>query len=305
MPTRSLVKQVSDAFDSIFKPGTSRHAAKLAGTADQTIFSYRTLSTYKARAIAAVRWIKHERYQGELRELRAITHDDWIAYIRDGEERKLAGGSLRASIAGLHKLEAGMRQRGWWRDDAAFVPSIRTSVPRSTPRLGFSQSHATAIVANLVGEVQMAARLALSSGLRINELARLRVEDIDFANQTILVRSSNAKGGRQRLVTRLLNPEVLAAIPRDRNYVFSNPGGFARVAQRQVAAARDAAGVGAGTGLGMHAFRATYAERFLRRALADGLSESAARTALTAQLGHTRIDVTYRYCPRLTTTRPS
>jgi len=301
MPTRSLVKQVSDAFDSIFKPGTSRHEAKLAGTADQTIFSYRTLSTYKARAIAAVRWIKQERYGGELRELRAITHDDWIAYVRDGEDRKLAGGSIRATIAGLHKLEAGMRQRGWWRDEAAFVPQISTSIPRSTPRLGFSEAHAQAIISQLNGEVQLAARLAISAGLRLNELARLRVEDIDFENKTIKIVRSNAKGGRQRVVTRLLDPDVLADVPRDRNYVFTNPGNVARVAQRQVATARDAVGVGAGTGLGMHAFRATYAERFLRRAMTtDDLTEAAARRALTLQLGHTRVDVTYRYCPKIT-----
>jgi integrase len=301
MPTRSLVKQVSDAFDSIFKPGTSRHEAKLQGTAGQVIFSYQTLKTYKARAIAAVRWIRDNRYAGQLRELRVITHDDWIAYIRDGENRKLAGGSLRATIAGLHKLEAGMRQRGWWRNEAAFVPQIGTSVPRSQPRLGFSQAHAAAIVANLTGEVELAAQLALSSGLRINELARLRVEDIDFENKTIKIVGSNAKGGRQRIVTRLLDPTVLASIPRDRNYVFTNPGNFARVAQRQVAAARDAAGISAGTGLGMHAFRATYAEQFLRRAITtDGLSEAAARRALTLQLGHSRVEVTYRYCPKIT-----
>lgn len=301
MPTRSLVKQVSDAFDSIFKPGTSRHQAKLDGTAAGVIFSYQSLRTYKARVIAAVRWIKQERYAGHLPELRTITHADWIAYIRDGEDRKLAGGSLRATIAGLHKLEAGMRQRGWWRNEAAFVPPITTTTPRSTPRLGFSLTHAHAITDQLTGEVQLAVRLALSSGLRINEIARLRVEDINFANHTILVRGSNAKGGRERLVTRLLDPTVLAAIPRDRNYVFTNPGGFARVAQRQVAAARDALGIAAGTGLGMHAFRGTYAEQFLRRAITtDGLPEAAARKALTLQLGHSRIDVTYRYCPKIT-----
>lgn len=301
MPTRSLVKQVSDAFDGIFKPGTSRHEAKLDGTAAGAIFSYQSLRTYKARVIAAVRWIKQERYAGRLHELRAITHTDWTAYIEACEDRKLAGGSLRATIAGLHKLEAGMRQRGWWRDKAAFVPQLSTSTPRSTPRLGFSQAHAQAIIGQLTGEVQLAAQLAFSSGLRINELARLRVEDIDFENKTIKITRSNAKGGRERLVTRLLDPSVLAAIPRDRNYIFTNPSGFARVAQRQVAQARDHLGIGAGTGLGMHAFRATYAEQFLRRAITtDGLTEAAARKALTLQLGHSRIDVTYRYCPKIT-----
>ncbi|MBA3468509.1 MAG: tyrosine-type recombinase/integrase [Herpetosiphonaceae bacterium] len=193
-----------------------------------------------------------------------------------------------------------MRQRGWWREKEPFVPQISTSIPRSMPRLGFSQAHAAAIVANLTGEVQLAARLALSSGLRVNELARLRIE-VDFENKTIKIVGSNAKGGRQRIVTRLLDPTVLDDVPRDRNYVFTNPGNFARVAQRQVAAARDAAGISAGTGLGMHAFRATYAEQFLRRAITtDGLTEAAARRALTLQLGHFSVDVTYRYCPKIT-----
>jgi len=300
MAKRTLVKQVSDAFDAIFKPGTSRHQAKAEGTDHTTLFSYQSLRTYKSRTIAAVKWIKQERHSGHLLELRQITHDDWIAYVRHCEERGLAGGSIRATIAAIHKLEHALRERGWWRGDTPYAPQITTSIPRSTPRFGFSLTHARAIIHHLTGEVQMAARLALSSGLRINEIARLRTEDIDFTAGTIHVQRTNAKGGRERLVTSLLDPNVLRDIPQDRNYVFSNPNGLARQANREIATARDTTGVSRGTGLSMHAFRAAYAEQFLRQALDKGLNEDTARQALTLQLGHSRPSVTYRYCPRLT-----
>lgn len=67
-----------------------------------------------------------------------------------------------------------------------------------------SQSEATAIINLLSGTPKLAALLMYGSGLRISEVVRLRVKDIDFANKAVYV--MEAKGDKSR---RTLLPESL------------------------------------------------------------------------------------------------
>jgi site-specific recombinase XerD len=75
--------------------------------------------------------------------------------------------------------------------------------PRRLPTV-FTHDEAKAVISNLEGASQLVARLMYGSGLRINEVLRLRVKDIDFGMQQIIVRSG--KGNKDR--TTLL-PESL------------------------------------------------------------------------------------------------
>lgn len=61
----------------------------------------------------------------------------------------------------------------------------------------FSHSEALAVISNLSGVHQLVARLLYGSGLRINECLRLRVKDIDFEMNHIIVR--NGKGYKDRV----------------------------------------------------------------------------------------------------------
>ncbi|MDX1803066.1 MAG: integron integrase [Alcanivorax sp.] len=74
-----------------------------------------------------------------------------------------------------------------------------TFMPASKARrvpVVFSHDEAKAVIGHLSGNAQLVARLIYGSGLRISEVLRLRVKDIDFAMQQITVRSG--KGGKDR-----------------------------------------------------------------------------------------------------------
>jgi integrase len=54
------------------------------------------------------------------------------------------------------------------------------------------------VLAQLMGEHALSARLLYGTGLRITEALQLRVKDLDFANRALVVRSG--KGGTDRIV---------------------------------------------------------------------------------------------------------
>jgi integron integrase len=67
--------------------------------------------------------------------------------------------------------------------------------PRRLPTV-FTHDEARAVIGHLQGECHLVARLVYGSGLRINEALRLRVKDVDFGMQQIIVRSG--KGNKDR-----------------------------------------------------------------------------------------------------------
>ena len=71
----------------------------------------------------------------------------------------------------------------------------------------FSPDEARRVIANLEGEYQLVAMLIYGAGLRISEALRLRIKDIDFGMQQLIVREG--KGGKDRITLlpdRLIEP---------------------------------------------------------------------------------------------------
>src|SRR5690606_26790160 len=71
----------------------------------------------------------------------------------------------------------------------------------------FSPEEATGAVATLEGEHPLPAMLTYRAGLRISETLRLRVKDVDFGMQQLIVREG--KGGKDRITLlpeRLIEP---------------------------------------------------------------------------------------------------
>ncbi len=67
--------------------------------------------------------------------------------------------------------------------------------PKRLPTV-FTHEEAQAVIRHLQGDVQLVARLMYGAGLRINEALRLRVKDVDFGMQQLIVRSG--KGNKDR-----------------------------------------------------------------------------------------------------------
>lgn len=62
-----------------------------------------------------------------------------------------------------------------------------------------SRAEVRLLLEELQGDHRLSAQLMYGSGLRLMEVCRLRVKDIDFDKQSIIVRE--AKGGKQRITT--------------------------------------------------------------------------------------------------------
>lgn len=88
-------------------------------------------------------------------------------------------------------------------EDLSFERARR---PKRLPTV-FSPEEAKAVISNLEGEYRLVAMLLYGSGLRINEALRLRVKDVDFDMQQLIVRSG--KGDKDRITLlpdRLVEP---------------------------------------------------------------------------------------------------
>lgn len=86
------------------------------------------------------------------------------------------------------------------------VDAIRAKKPKRLPVV-LSREEVERVITAMAGINQLVARLLYGSGLRLAECLRLRVKDIDFAYQQILIR--DGKGGKDRvtvLPARLLEP---------------------------------------------------------------------------------------------------
>lgn len=136
--------------------------------------------------------------------------------------------------------------------------------------------------------------LLLDTGLRASELCDIRLEDVNWDNQTILI--TNGKGSKQRFVPfahsvfvalrayERLRPTLLA-----HDYLFVNHFGerLDRDRLRELIIRRGTHAKITGVRLSPHTFRHTFAVQYLLNG-GDALS-------LQAILGHSTLDMTKRY----------
>ncbi len=81
-----------------------------------------------------------------------------------------------------------------------FVPSSR---PRTIPTV-FSHGEAQAVLSYLDGVHKLAGSLMYGAGLRVKEVTRLRIQDIDFNNSCIVVREAKGLKWRRTLLPKTL-----------------------------------------------------------------------------------------------------
>jgi len=86
---------------------------------------------------------------------------------------------------------------------------IRAKKPVRLPVV-FSRDEVHAVLSNLEGDKQLAAKLLYGTGMRLNECLNLRIQDIDFDLDEILIR--NGKGTKDR---RTMLPQILIKPLRD------------------------------------------------------------------------------------------
>lgn len=157
-------------------------------------YSYRTEQTYLYWIKYFIRFhrMKHPTQMGE-QEIRQFL--DALAV-----ERNVTVNTQRTALNALSFLY----HRFYGREPMDFSDYQRAKTPKKLPTV-LSRQEMVRLFHALAGSHQLCAGLMYGSGLRVMEVVRLRVHDIDYDKLSVLVR--NGKGNKSRMTT--LVPEII------------------------------------------------------------------------------------------------
>ncbi|MBU7006194.1 tyrosine-type recombinase/integrase [Phosphitispora fastidiosa] len=295
----SPTRQVELCLKSLESYGQSKHEAKIEHNGEYLdgIYSHKTMKTYMNLCCTFSKWAKAEHGVKKLINLKPEITEKYF------EKLKAEGKSpwtLQTVRSALRKLETGVKVR--FQRTIEIVPKnltlpIRERKARKN-RGAYSREDADRIIGavrkenyprGLMLEVQD------TVGLRIQEVTKIRVHDIDFKKGVLTVKG---KGGRVR---QLPVPQNILKKFREvieRENLTANRKIFTekiREVERQVKRICQRLGI---PEKGTHGFRHHYAISEYLRLRMSGLTDRQARLAVSRLLGHNRLDVTYSYIPR-------
>ena len=124
----------------------------------------------------------------------------WLA-----DERQLASSAHKQALSALVFLCTKVLQLGLPWVAELERPRVRRRLP-----VVLSRDEVTVVLAGMLSEHALLARLLYGTGMRINEALQLRVKDVDFSHQALIVREG--KGGKDRV---LMLPQTLVQPLRD------------------------------------------------------------------------------------------
>ncbi len=93
------------------------------------------------------------------------------------------------------------------------VDALRAKKTRYLPTV-LTKPEVQAIINQMSGEYKLLAQLLYGTGLRLSEVLRLRVKDLDFAYQQIVVRDTKGQKGRVTMIPTTLTPFLQAHLKR-------------------------------------------------------------------------------------------
>ena len=137
------------------------------------------------------------------RDMGAPEVEAFLTWLAD--ERQVATATHKQALSALLFLYTKVLQvnTDWIKE--LDRPRVRRRLP-----VVLSREEVASVLTGLTGEHGLLARLLYGTGMRINEALQLRVKDVDFAHQALIVREG--KGGKDRV---LMLPQTLAQPLRD------------------------------------------------------------------------------------------
>jgi integron integrase len=157
-------------------------------------YSLRTEKTY-------ISWVRQYILYHNKRHPREMGADEINAFITYLVNQKTVSASTQnQAISAILFLYRNVLQIAL--DDRALVP-IRPTRPKRVPTV-LSRQEAKNVIAHLDGIYKLMTQIMYGSGLRLMEVMRLRVKDLDFGNHQIIVR--DGKGENDRLT---MFPDIL------------------------------------------------------------------------------------------------
>jgi integrase len=297
----SAVFQVKKALQAVFTPGQSRHAGKRRGSAADHIYSIGAMKTYLSCDIVFAKWVRAE--FGE-KFIGGITPAMVDGFIRSLHNRDLSHATVNKYVAAIAKLDTGLRALGWRPKDAPeLVPVDLYSRHADVRPEPYSPDEARPVIEHLRQNcpdyrLALAAEAAWRGGLRISEVAGLRVSEISESGWTVKLDGHSTKGGRPRTVP--LEAEGRAFFQQLRSMaerrgggnVFRDRQGLPRELQRWINRTCRELGIEHSR---VHDFRAAYASQLYERLKDAGATDRHARRDVAAALGHGRVEVLRHY----------
>tara|TARA_R110000824_G_scaffold102357_4_gene242769 strand:- start:7515 stop:8501 length:987 start_codon:yes stop_codon:yes gene_type:complete len=157
--------------------------------------AYRTEKTYCLWVLDFIRF--HSRRHPEAMGAEEV--DAWLSYLAN--ERNVAINTQKTALNAVVYL-----YRQFLGRDLGDLQFSKTSKGRRLPVV-FSHEEAMQVIGAMHGAHQLVASLMYGSGLRVMEAVRLRVQDVDFAEQCLFVREAKGEKWRRTLLPHsLLEP---------------------------------------------------------------------------------------------------
>ena len=196
IPNSSLQKVPSEGTSA--RPESPSKGRKLLDQYREALrnrhYSYRTEETY----IGWVRQYILYHKKRHPREMGVAEINDFITYLVN--QKRVAASTQNQAISAILFLYRNVLEIQL--DEKALL-SIRPTRPKRIPTV-LSREEAKKVIASMDGIYKLMAQLMYGSGLRLMEVLRLRIKDLDFANRQIIVR--DGKGENDRLT---MFPDVL------------------------------------------------------------------------------------------------
>src|SRR5262249_25781571 len=142
------------------------------------------------------------------RLLRDLTPAHIGLVVAQMQQRGLRPSTIKSTLSSLRKLTEALNQAGWHSSTPTELvpPELYHALHQPATRGGYRSTAPDRISAPLTTDEADGTRFALmltlirASGLRHNEIARLREAELDRTTGSIFVRGGSAKGGRERTV---------------------------------------------------------------------------------------------------------
>ena len=155
------------------------------------------------------------RYAEWLRAHRDQGPGEWLSYLADPQVpgvNSVSASTQRNALNALAKFHQWVLERDMGKLD--FKPSRQS---RKIPDV-LSHSECHAMFGQMSGIPQIQAQIMYGSGLRISEVLRLRIKDLDFDRHTLTVRCSKGEKDRITQMPRCLVDQLKEQIEKAEHY---------------------------------------------------------------------------------------
>lgn len=162
--------------------------------------AYRTEKTYCTWILDFIRF--HKRKHPE--QLGAAEINAWLSYLANN--RHVAINTQKTALNAVVFL-----YKQFLRRELGEITFSNANKGRRLPVV-FSHDEALRVLAHMKGAHKVVTSLMYGSGLRVMEAVRLRVQDVDFANDSLIIRESKGDKWRRTLLPRSLVEPLKAQI---------------------------------------------------------------------------------------------